>query len=418
MKILWFSNTAGSAAEYLRIDSTGGGWVRSLENSMREKVDLHIAFYYPRYSEAFEYNGIHYYPICKNRWKLRMFLNLFHEKFIDKEDIEIYHNIINKVKPDLIHIHGTENPFGCLIDSVNLPIVVSIQGNATVCHHKFFSGIERAKLLTKFFFCSSFRDIPFLISFNKVYKRLARMRDRETRNLKKCKYVIGRTDWDFRITRVLAPESKYFHGDEVLRNAFYTNQWKSNFTEKLIIHTTNGNSPYKGFETICQSLSLLVNKGLDIEWRVAGIKEKDLIVKVVKNKFGKAFPKKGLRLLGNLDEKALVNKLLEANIYIMPSHIENSPNNLCEAMMIGMPCIATFAGGTGSLLEDGKEGILIQDGDPWAMAGAIIQLMNDPTKAVEMGRKAKERALTRHDRDGISKQYLKVYSEIIADNHR
>jgi len=180
------------------------------------------------------------------------------------------------------------------------------------------------------------------------------MRDRETRNLKKCKYVIGRTDWDFRITRVLAPESKYFHGDEVLRNAFYTNQWKSNFTEKLIIHTTNGNSPYKGFETICQSLSLLVNKGLDIEWRVAGIKEKDLIVKVVKNKFGKAFPKKGLRLLGNLDEKALVNKLLEANIYIMPSHIENSPNNLCEAMMIGMPCIATFAGGTGSLLEDGK----------------------------------------------------------------
>jgi len=220
MKILWFSNTAGSAAEYLKIDSTGGGWLKSLENLIKGQVELHIAFYYPRYSEAFEYNGIHYYPICKNWWKLRMCINLFHEKFIDKEDIEIYNKIINEVKPDLIHIHGTENPFGCLIGSISIPVVVSIQGNATVYYHKFFSGIERAKLLTKFFFCSSFRDIPFLISFGKVYKRLARMRDRETRNLNKCKYIIGRTDWDYRITRVLAPDSKYFHGDEVLRSAF------------------------------------------------------------------------------------------------------------------------------------------------------------------------------------------------------
>lgn len=42
----------------------------------------------------------------------------------------------------------------------------------------------------------------------------------------------------------------------------------------------------------------------------------------------------------------------------MPSHIENSPNNLCEAMILGMPCIATDAGGTSTLLSNMKDGLL------------------------------------------------------------
>lgn len=414
MRVLWFANSGGLAYEYLGVETFGGGWIQSIGEYLKEKVELHLAFYYPKYSLPFKYKGIHYYPICEKNWKWKMFTGLFYERFINKEDLPKYKQIIDKVKPDLIHIHGTENPFGYLTGLIDIPVVVSIQGNITVCHHKYFSGIGRSSLFKSYLKCCSVRDIPFVKSFKRSYRNFTRMRDREIKNLGNCKNVVGRTDWDYRITRVLAPESRYFHGDELLRKSFYLYEWEENFTDKLVIHTTNGNSPFKGFETVCEALSLLIEAGIDIEWRVAGIKRSDLIVSIVKDKLGKRFPKSGLVLLGGLGEEQLVQKLLEANIYVMPSHIENSPNNLCEAMILGLPCIATYAGGTGSLLKDGEEGILIQDGDPWAMAGAIIELSQNENKAVSMGKQARIRAHERHCKEVVTNQYIDIYRRLVG----
>jgi glycosyltransferase involved in cell wall biosynthesis len=100
----------------------------------------------------------------------------------------------------------------------------------------------------------------------------------------------------------------------------------------------------------------------------------------------------------------------------MPSHIENSPNNLCEAMLIGMPCISTFAGGAGSLITDKFDGILIQDGDPYAMAGAILELYNDKEKAILLGQNARETALKRHDKDTVINDIIYNYNKIINDS--
>jgi len=97
----------------------------------------------------------------------------------------------------------------------------------------------------------------------------------------------------------------------------------------------------------------------------------------------------------------------------MASHIENSPNNLCEAMILGMPCVATFAGGTSSMLKDGEEGILIQDGDPWAMAGSILEMRGSSEAAVSMGIKARLSALKRHCKDDIVSQLLDTYQIVI-----
>ncbi len=118
--------------------------------------------------------------------------------------------------------------------------------------------------------------------------------------------------------------------------------------------------------------------------------------------------------MGKLSEQDMIDNLLKSNLFVMTSHIENSPNNLCEAMILGMPCIATYAGGTGSLLDDGIEGVLIQDGDPWAMAGAILELNEDIQKALAMGDNARKRALQRHDKDRISNELVGIYSNILS----
>jgi glycosyltransferase involved in cell wall biosynthesis len=109
----------------------------------------------------------------------------------------------------------------------------------------------------------------------------------------------------------------------------------------------------------------------------------------------------------------LLKAELDADIFVHPSHIDNSPNSVCEAMLIGMPVIATCTGGTGSLLTDGEEGILIQDGDPHSLAGVLMELVKDPAYAAELGKNARERAIKRHDPDQITDNLINIYTSLI-----
>lgn len=414
MRVLWFSNTPASGIEYLKQTLEGtGGWMQSLDLQVQEEVELSIAFLYPYKIQSFKYKKTMYYPINPGNIILENFKKKWFHQVYDNELLPYYLAVIETVKPDIIHIHGTENSFSCIIDKTNIPIVISIQGNTTVYYHKFNSGLQ-GHFIKKADNVFNLKTLLFgRTTFRRSFITLGKMSLIEQHNLEHTKYIIGRTDWDRRITRVLASKSKYFVGNEILRDSFYENIWENKtIYNKIIIHTTNGNCYYKGFETLCYTLSLLNGLGFEVEWRVAGIAEDSLINKIVRKELKNNYPKKGLILLGAINERELVVKLQEAHIYVMPSHIENSPNNLCEAMLLGMPCIATFVGGTGSILKDGEEGILVQEGDPWAMAGAIIEFINNWSSALKFGEKAREKALKRHNKKTIVNDLLVIYKSI------
>lgn len=418
MKVLWFSNSPANGDEILKEYGARGGWLKALDRALSGKVDLSVAFYYARFHEPFKHKGVSYYPICNKNWKFSIIKKSLFADFIDREDLPIYQDIINEVNPDVIHIQGSENPFGCIIDNVNVPVVLSIQGICTVYSHKYYVGIEKR--------FASFRDANLLSPQSWVFNKSFNYQFRssfskfpriERRNLENCKYIIGRTDWDRRVTRIIAPDSIYFHNDEVLRDSFYQNEWQHSVNNHTVIHSTIGTGLFKGLETIYQCLNELNNVGRDIEWRVAGVSENSLVNKTVKRKIGMTYPCKGLILLGNLNEQELVQKMLGADIYVMPSHIENSPNSLCEAMILGMPCITTLAGGSSSLLKDKKEGLVIQDGDPWSMAGAIMELEQNPDMSLYYGRNARKRAMDRHNPEKIVAELLFIYRQILARNN-
>ena len=157
---------------------------------------------------------------------------------------------------------------------------------------------------------------------------------------------------------------------------------------------------------------MLDTNKIDYEWSVAGLKKDDEIVNIAARSIRKPISK-NIKFLGSLDEQTLVQGLLTTHIYVATSHIENSPNSLCEAQILGVPCIATHAGGTNSLLEDDKDGILIQDGDPYAMAGAIMELKDNYEKATLFGKNSRKRALSRHDPEKITTDLLNIYKSIL-----
>jgi len=418
MKVLWFSNTAANADEYFNNQLKGtGGWLKALDQELQKHVSLHVAFYH-KSDSSFNYQNTRYYPLLIKRrpWK-KVLRKLGFSFVVNDEDLQQYLDIIYKVKPDVIHIHGTENPFGCIVPHTKVPVVVSIQGNITVYFHKFLSGFEKKYLFKCKVHLMQFASVLPSTMFFTEYNTFKKMALIERINLSKVRYIIGRTDWDRRITRVLAPQCKYFHNDEILRNSFYNAEWRMpDNSETFVIHTTNGNALYKGFETLCHSLKLLNDYGLKCEWRVAGISQSDLIYYLTKEKLNRDFPQHGLILMGNLSEYELVKSLLNSNVYVMPSHIENSPNNLCEAMILGMPCISTFVGGSGSLIQDKMNGLLVQSGDPWAIAGAIIEIAENNINANRLGENARLTALKKHNKEVIVRDLLEVYNQVLADN--
>jgi len=413
MRILWFTNTPANAVKYFKDTTIGGGWLQALNQLIEDKVELYVAFYNPKGPESFIYSSTTYHSIIPENWKLRLILKSLLNIDTDRDDTEYYLKIIEKVNPDIIHIHGTEKGYINIVPLINIPVLVSIQGVLTVILHKFNTGL-RDKLLKNVYHNKglNYKSIlpKSMYSDKNIMKKKAR---REYKGLQAVQYVAGRTGWDKKITRILAPNAQYFHVDRILKDTFYKEKWEPSNNNNLIIHTTTNPNAYKGFETICEALYEL-NKQFDrIQWNVAGLSNKDAIVKAAKKQLGTRYPNKGINLLGKSPAKELIQVMKDADMYVMPSHIENSPNNLAEAMILGMPCIATFVGGTPSYLEDGEEGLLVQDGDPWSLAGAILELANDRKKAEMLGANARKRAKIRHDKDKIINDLLTAYQTII-----
>ena len=89
--------------------------------------------------------------------------------------------------------------------------------------------------------------------------------------------------------------------------------------------------------------------------------------------------------------------LLTADVFVLPSLHESSPNALIEAMGIGMPCIASDVGGIVELIEDGQNGIRVPPQDPAALATALHRVLTDPDFASELGRNARTTIQQRFD---------------------
>jgi glycosyltransferase involved in cell wall biosynthesis len=101
-----------------------------------------------------------------------------------------------------------------------------------------------------------------------------------------------------------------------------------------------------------------------------------------------------------------------ADVFLLASHSEGSPNVLLEAMSAGLPVVATRVGGVPELAENGEEALLEDRGDHEALADAVLRLLTDQdlrARFVEHGR----RKAAQHSPEWFYGSMMRILSELL-----
>ena len=231
----------------------------------------------------------------------------------------------------------------------------------------------------------------------------------------------------------LAPHARYYPCNETLRPLFYTGTlWHArDFAAAPVLLLPQGNYPLKNLHTVIKALPAVLAEYGDAELRIAGWPPLDkgpLLRPVIDRMFPyKLYCKRlaaqlgvtdRIRYTGPLDAAAMRQAYLEADAFLLPSGCENSPNSLGEAMLLGLPCVASAVGGIPSMLANGTEGLLYGDAlDADALARAVLQVLHSPDGGTAMGRAARARALQTHDAARNAADLLHIYESILQEEH-
>ncbi len=418
MKVLWFTNTPSLYNQGQHFYH-GGGWIESLEELIRhvDRVELGISFFHQTGSAKEVRGKVTYYPLHRRTGKKFPFItwvNNWKGKTDDKGVKEQLLKVISDFKPDIIHVFGTEDVFASIQTETKVPVVIHLQGLLNPYYNTYF-GINQSSLN----YVLDPRYLVRNILGNSPAFHAKRMKNQamlEKNILKKARFIMGRTRWDEAVAKIYNPRTTYFHVEEVLRPAFYGQPYvqPSDVKGGMQILSTLSSTVYKGVDVVLKAAQMLkehVNE--PFVWTVVGLPGDALLVKHFERTLGLYHKKVNVSFVGRKDPEELMTLLGKSHIFVHPSYIDNSPNSLCEAQMLGLPVIACAVGGVTSLIQHEQTGILVPSNGIYEIVYSIQSYIQDPEPFVQMGRRAREMAHARHDRNRIQKELLSVYRKIV-----
>ncbi len=154
--------------------------------------------------------------------------------------------------------------------------------------------------------------------------------------------------------------------------------------------------PNKGHVHALRALARGRDEGLDIHYRVAGTGPHR---EVLQGQIRELGLEGCVELLGGLGQSEVLALLQGADALVLPSVGlgEAAPVSLMEAMAVGLPAICSRIGGTPDMIDDGVDGILVEQGDEDGLLRALRRLVGEPELGSRLGAAARARALADFD---------------------
>ena len=414
MRVLWFTNDPLPAVFRRLGRSSGlgsGYWMSCLLEKLvgTPGIQVEVATAYPGVpDDQFEDNDVKYFVMGQPKWPYMFF-------HCRKTDLERCVQLVQERAPDVVHIHGTERFYGLMAARklISTPSVISLQGFFTAGQTVFFGALSREDVWRsqRLIEIATFRG---LFWHDRAFVRAARQ---EQEILAGAPSFLGRTDWDRAQIRSVNSAANYYHVGEILRGAFSQSCWDASHCDRHTVIFTNAGRPHRGTEVLLRAMLAVKREFPDAKLRLAGeIGTRSGYDRFLRRTIAQGGLSGTVELVGYLDATALARELRRSHVFVTSSYVENSSNSLCEAMQVGLPCVATYAGGIPSLVEHGRTGLLLPTGDAPLLADAILRIFRDDGLACRLSQAARAEASDRHAPQRVISQLLSAYNEVTA-NH-
>lgn len=416
MKVLWTVNLVPApVTRKLSLDQTVlGGWVEAMLAALKSHGDLQITV------------------ACKNETGKSFDVVLDHVRYVSMDYsaktslnslVERCRALLDDVKPDIIHIEGTEFLHACAMQHVakerNIPALISMQGILNG-QYEYQCGLLPMDDMLCF---SSMTDFFAAVILHLRKTRWYRPRMKPEHDIiANAEYILGRTTWDRAHVHAINPDARYFHCNRVLREAFYHARWDIGTVERHSIYVGNGYYALKGLHFLIQAMPLLIRDYPDLKVYVAGYEpyKDDDKRPFFKRGYGSYLKKliydlhveNHIVFTGALNAEQVADKLTHVHAYVLTSTIENSPNTLGEAMMVGTPCVASYCGGVPDMAIDGEEALFYRSNDHVLLAWAVKRIFDDDKLALKLSENGHTRASITHDPQRNAEALLSAYKAI------
>lgn len=286
---------------------------------------------------------------------------------------------IKRLKPDVVHAHGTEYTYGLAALDAEFPWLISIQG----------------------IIADYLRTNPCLL-----YRLIAPL---EKRVLKSARYIGGRTHFDKGYARKVNPTATILDLPEAMNEVFFSEPWRDPSNHRIVF--VGSCEQRKGLHRLIDSLGLITKEYPDMILEAVGGGAPEQ-----QGKLQEQARSCGVKLnfLGFKSAQEIARLHRECCLFVIPSENENSPNTLAEAMASGMPVVAYNTGGISSMVEPDVSGLLVPFGDAEELAMAISSIYQSSDLRERLGSNARKQA-ERNRPECVAEVTVKAYRQILQE---
>jgi len=280
--------------------------------------------------------------------------------------------ILNQIKPDIVHVWGTECLYAIALQDVKVPKILSIQGCLT--------------------------------AFNKVWKPSyvhSVLGREEPVRVREADILTCESLWSAEQIREIHPSGDIRVVDYGVHPSFFDVKWDPDPHNPILLYSGSLDCR-KGFDLLIDALAALPHRN----WKCQIIGDGPLRSSLV----ARNLP--GVEWLGILRWKEMQEKLAKAWALVVPTRADTGPTVVKEARVIGMPVIGTRHGGLRDYIRHGESGIIVDPLNSDHLTKACSRMMEDYSHVREMGGK-----YWQEDREAFSSEltahkFIYIYQEI------